>query len=149
MSAKPSSRLADLLLSRDPRQRLRITRSLMAANVFLACCALQFYAAWIGFMDYRDVYRLSGVIVLNCLAWYGVLRSGHNLRYRDPAMTLPQILSAITIIVGAYAVTGPVHGSTLMLLALVLVFGIFNMKPRGARIAGGYTVVLMGVVIAY
>jgi diguanylate cyclase (GGDEF)-like protein len=149
MSTTTLSRLADLLLSRDPKQRLRITRSLMAANVFIACCALQLYAAWIGFMDYADVYRLSGVIVVNCLVWYGLLRSGYNLRFEDPAMTLPQILSALTIIVGAYAVTGPVHGSTLMLLALVLVFGIFNMKPRGARIAGAYTVALMGVVIVY
>jgi len=36
-----------------------------------------------------------------------------------------------------------------MLLALVLVFGIFNMKPKGARIAGAYTVVLMGLIILY
>ena len=149
MSGSLLTTLADRLLSRDPKQRLRITRSLMAANVFLACCGLQFYAAWIGFMDYADVYRLSGIIVLNCLFWYAVIRSGLNLRFDDPAMTLPQILSALTIIVGAYAVTGPVHGSTLMLLALVLVFGIFNMRPRGARIAGAYTVALMAATILY
>jgi len=142
------TRLNDLLLSTDRKQRLRITRSLMAANVFLACVFLQMYAAWAGFMDMADVKRLSGAILLNIVAWYVFLRSGLNQRFEDPAMTLPQILSALTIIVGAYSVTGPVHGSTMMLLALVLVFGIFNMKQRGARIAGGYTVVLMGMAIA-
>jgi diguanylate cyclase (GGDEF)-like protein len=149
MSTRLLPRLLDALLTRDPKQRLRITRSLLAANVFVACCLLQLYAAWIGFMDFDDVWRLSGIIVVNCLFWYGFLRSGANQRYADPAMTLPQILSALTIIGGAYAVTGPVHGSTLMLLALVLVFGIFNMKPKGARIAGAYTVVLMGLIILY
>ncbi|MGQ0597973.1 GGDEF domain-containing protein [Aquabacterium sp.] len=147
MYAPLISRLNDLLLTTDRKQRLRITRSLMAANVFIACCFLQIYAWSIGYMELEDVKRLSGVIVLNILTWYVVLRSGLNLRFDDPAMTLPQILSALTIIVGAYSVTGPVHGSTMMLLALVLVFGIFNMKQKGAIIAGGYTVVLMGIAI--
>ena len=147
MYAPLVTRLNDWLLTTDRKQRLRITRSLMAANVFVACCFLQMYAAWVGYMDVEDVKRLSGAILLNIVAWYLILRSGINLRFDDPAMTLPQILSALTIIVGAYSVTGPVHGSTLMLLALVLVFGIFNMQQRGAIIAGGYTVVLVGIAI--
>jgi diguanylate cyclase (GGDEF)-like protein len=140
-------RLNDWLLSTDRKQRLRMTRSLMAANVFVACIFLQMYACWMGYMEVADVKRLSGAILANVLLWYGVLRSGLNLRFADPALTLPQILSALTIIVGAYSVTGPAHGATMMLLALVLVFGIFNMRPRGAKIAGAYTVVLMGITM--
>jgi diguanylate cyclase (GGDEF)-like protein len=147
MYAPLISRLNDWLLSTDRKQRLRITRSLMAANVFVACIFLQVYAAWVGFMEVADVKHLSGAIGVNIVFWYAMLRSGLNQRFADPAMTLPQILSALTIIVGAYSVTGPVHGSTMMLLALVLVFGIFNMKRQGALIAGGYTVVLMGIAM--
>ena len=147
MYAPLIARLNDLLLTTDRKQRLRITRSLMAANVFIACCFLQVYAWWVGYMEMEDVQRLCGVILVNIVAWYFILRTGVNLRFQDPAMTLPQILSALTIIVGAYSVTGPVHGSTMMLLALVLVFGIFNMRQRGAIIAGGYTVALMGLAI--
>lgn len=145
MPTPASSKLADWFLSTDPKQRLRIQRSLLAANVFLACCGLQVYAAWMGFMAAHDVRWLSGAILVNCLVWYTVLRSGLNLRFADPAMTLPQILAAVTIIVGAYAVTGPVHGSTMMLLVLVLVFGVFNLQPTGARIAAGYTLVAMAL----
>lgn len=144
MPKRPASKLSVWLFSTDPKQRLRIQRSLMAANVFLVCCALMGYAVWMGFMHADDVKALTGAIVANCLLWYGMLRSGLNLRFADPALTLPQILAALTIIVGAYSVTGPVHGSVMMLLVLVLVFGIFNLQPRGARIAAGYTVVLMG-----
>ena len=149
MYAPLVKRLNDLLLSNDPKQRLRISRSLLAANVFLACCFLQVYAALVGFMDMADVKRLSGAILVNVVFWYAFLRAGFNKRFEDPAMTLPQILCALTIIVGAYSVTGPVHGSTMMLLSLVLVFGIFNMKRKGAMIAGGYTVVIMGIAIVY
>ena len=133
------------LLSGNPKQRLRIKRSLLAANVFGACALMAVYAAWMGFMAASDVQLLTGAIVLNCALWYAILRSGLNLRFSDPALTLPQILAALTIIVGAYSVTGPVHGSTMMLLVLVLVFGVFNLQPRGARIAATYTVALMGV----
>jgi diguanylate cyclase (GGDEF)-like protein len=99
-------------------------------------------------MHLGDAKVLSAFCLGNVLFWYGVLRSGVNLRFADPSLTLPQILSSLTIIVGAYSLTGPVHGSTLMLLALVLVFGIFNLKAKGAMIAGAYTVVIIGAAMA-
>ncbi|MFY9476321.1 MAG: GGDEF domain-containing protein [Aquabacterium sp.] len=147
MTSSLIKRTGDLILGTEPRQRLRIYRSLMAASVYLICIGLQGYACIIGFMHWSDAILLSGLIVLNVLFWYGVLRSGINQRFADPALTLPQILSALTVIAGAYAVTGPVHGSTLMLLALVLVFGIFNMKAPDAKLAGIYTVLLMGLTM--
>lgn len=147
MTSSLIKRTGDLILGTEPRQRLRIYRSLMAASVYLICIALQGYACFIGFMHWSDAALLSGLVVLNVLFWYGVLRSGVNQRFADPALTLPQILSALTVIAGAYAVTGPVHGSTLMLLALVLVFGIFNMKAPDAKLAGIYTVLLMGLTM--
>ncbi len=139
----------DLLLSQDPKQRVRISRSLTAASVYLICVALMGYACMTGFMHWNEAAALSGLIVLNVLWWYGVLRSGINQRFRDPALTLPQIMSALTVIAGAYAITGPVHGSTMMLLALVLVFGIFNMQAQDARLAGGYTVMIMAATIGW
>jgi len=149
MSTHTMKRINDLVLGTDPRQRLRIYRSLMAASVYLICVALMGYACYADFMHWTQAAGLSGLIIANILLWYGVLRSGWNLRFSDPALTLPQILAALTVIAGAYAITGPVHGSTMMLLALVLVFGIFNMKPEGARVAGLYTIVVMGGTIIY
>ena len=142
-------RFWDLILGTESRQRLRISRALTAASVYIVCVGLQGYACMVGFMEWESAISLSTLILINVLWWYGVLRSGLNLRFKDPALTLPQIMSALTVIAGAYAITGPVHGSTMMLLALVLVFGIFNMKAQAARIAGAYTVVLMGVTITY
>ena len=145
MESAASSKWSTWLFSSDPRQRLRIKRSLLAANVFGACALTAIYAAWMGFMSFHDVHLLCLAIALNCGAWYALLRSGLNKRFADPALTLPQILAALTIIVGAYSITGPFHGSTMMLLVLVLVFGVFNLSAKGARIAATYTVGLMGV----
>jgi len=78
-----------------------------------------------------------------------VLRTGMNLRFEDPSLTLPQILSALTIVACAYATTGPVHGSTLMLIPLVLIFGIFNLKVKDARISGLYAILAISASIVY
>jgi diguanylate cyclase (GGDEF)-like protein len=146
---EPTGSASALLLGTDRKQKLRIVRSLMAATAYIVCVALQLYACWLGYVDWVHAEILSTVIVLNVSLWYGILRSGYNLRFKDPSMTLPQILSALTVVAGAYGITGPVHGSTMMLLALVLVFGIFNMNAQQARIAGLYTIVIMAATIVY
>ena len=141
--------LATLILGHERKQQLRISRSLTAAFVFLACIGLQIYAYWHGFMEAQYVWRLSIVILVNVVFWYALLRSGLNLRFRDPALTLPQVLSALTIITYAYSVTGRIHGSIMMLLTLVQVFGIFNMSQRDSRLAGFYSLGLMGCAMVY
>ena len=141
--------LATLILGHERKQQLRISRSLTAAFVFLACIGLQIYAYLHGFMEAQYVWRLSIVILVNVVFWYALLRSGLNLRFRDPALTLPQVLSALTIITYAYSVTGRIHGSIMMLLTLVQVFGIFNMSQRDSRLAGFYSLGLMGCAMVY
>jgi diguanylate cyclase (GGDEF)-like protein len=147
-TAGPPS-LADLLLGREPKQRLRVARSLLAAQAYLVCVGLMGYAVWVDFMQPRPALILSALIVVNILVFYAVLRSGLNQRFAEPALTLPQIVSALTWVVGSYALTGPIHGSTMMLLALVLMFGTFNLDARGARIAAAYSVALLGATIVY
>ncbi len=141
--------LATLILGHERKQQLRISRSLTAAFVFLACIGLQIYAYRHGFMEAQYVWRLSIVILVNVVFWYALLRSGLNLRFRDPALTLPQVLTALTIITYAYSVTGRIHGSIMMLLPLVQVFGIFNMSQRDSRLAGFYSLGLMGCAMVY
>lgn len=154
MRESPKSPLAEgklalLFLTADPLQRLRIMRSLLSDSVFVVCVGLIAYAIFFDIMDPHEGAILISAIVVSCAGFYLALRSGFNLRFADPALTLPQTLAAITLIAGAYGTTNASHGGTLMLLALVLVFGIFSMNPRRARISGVYTVFIMGVVMLY
>ena len=142
-------KLATLVMGSDRKQQLRISRSLTAAYVFVACIGLLTYASRSGFMDPVHTWRLSLLIVFNVCFWYGMLRSGLNLRFKDPALTLPQVLSALVIIVYGYATTGRIHGSMMMLLTLVQVFGIFNMSVRDSRLASAFSLVLMGAAMVY
>lgn len=140
-------RVIDAVFSTDAKQRLRISRSLMATNVYVLYLLLQVYACWAGFMSAFDVVLITSAVFVYVTVCYSMLRSGLNLRFKEPALTLPQVLTSITLIVAGYSVTGPVHGSMLMLLALVLVFGIFNLKAQPFKIVSIYTVVLMGIAM--
>lgn len=118
----------DWVLTADPRQRLRIVRSLMSALVFVICVGLIVYCSIIGLMVPREGTILGTLIFVSCSGFYLAIRTGWNLRFADPSLTLPQIMAALTWICGAYAITNEGHGGTLILFALVLVFGIFNMS---------------------
>jgi len=60
---------------------------------------------------------------------------------------MPQTILGQTLIAAAYALTGPVHGATVIMLALVMVFGMFRLRPAAVRHACMYTVTLMGIVM--
>ena len=141
--------LSVLLLGSERKQQLRISRSLTAAYVFLACVGLQIYASRAGLFEAEYGWRVSMLCLANITLWYGLLRSGLNLRFRDPALTMPQVLAAMTIIVYAYSGANQIQGSIMMLLTLVQVFGIFTMSLRDARLAGLYSLTLMGIVMVY
>lgn len=143
------SRCLDRFLSTDPKQRLRITRSLMSTLVFVICVGLIIYCSFIGLVDPAHGAALASVIAVSCTGFYIAMRTGWNLRFSDPSLTLPQIVAALTWICGAYAITNEGHGGTLILFALVLVFGIFNMNARRARYSTWYAVVAMGATMVY
>jgi len=141
--------LGALVLGTDRAQRLRIVRSLLSALVFVVCVGLITYASVLGIMDPHEGRILGTCILASNVGFYVALRSGFNLRFSEPSLTLPQILAALTWIAGAYGTTNDAHGGTLMLVALVLVFGVFNMDSRRALISGLYAIWIMGIVMSY
>ncbi|HIV72113.1 MAG TPA: GGDEF domain-containing protein [Candidatus Aquabacterium excrementipullorum] len=139
----PWAALGDLVLSRDPLQRLRISRSLTAMLVFAVCIGATEYAQYQGVIAEGPARWLQATLVAWVALIYGVLRSGLNRRFDDPALSLLQILGAQTWVAAAYLICHPFRGALMMLLALVLVFGIFNLTPRERRLSNIYSVVLM------
>ncbi|MES2091713.1 MAG: hypothetical protein V4532_17315, partial [Pseudomonadota bacterium] len=139
--------LMRLIFTDDPKQRLRIQRSLVATVNFVICTMVLGYAVSNGAVNETAGWILSAYMVSQSLVFYGVLRSGLNLRFADPSMTLAQILVALTCVAGAYAIMGESRGATLMLLVLVLVFGLFNLSATQARSAAFFALVLQGLTM--
>jgi len=139
--------LTRLIFTDDARQRLRIQRSLVAATNFVICTIVLGYAVSTGAVDKQEGLLLGTYMLTQSAVFYVMLRSGLNLRFADPSLTLPQILVAITCVVGAYAILGDSRGACLMLLVLVLVFGLFNLTAPQARSAAFFALVAQGLTM--
>lgn len=142
-----TTRLATALLGDDSLQRQTLALLGLAALVTATIVVLLVYAASIGAADPQQVGVLSVLYFIFIGAFYGVIRSGLNRRFADPTLAMPQTIMAQSLIGASYAATGPVHGATVIMLALVMVFGMFSLRPASVRIASIYTVTLMGVVM--
>ena len=71
----------------------------------------------------------AALIVLSQLAFFWIFRSGHNLRFRDPSLTEPQVLVALIWLTFFLFNLGEHRGSLLVMYVLVLMFAVF-LPPR-------------------
>lgn len=141
------TRLGNAVLTTDSRQRRTLGLLLLAALVTSTVVLLLLYATVIGVAEARHVGWLAALFGVFMVGFYTTIRSGFNRRFRDPTLALPQVIAAQTLIAAGYAMTGPVHGATVIMLSLVMVFGMFSLRPAALRVASLYTVAVMGVVM--
>lgn len=129
-------RAGDVVLGTDPKQRVRLSRTLLGHQVFFAVIALRFVGVGYDMVSVRDaaivaLYDLIGIGVI-----YAVLRSGYTLRFKDPALSLFQILFAVSALVLSYALVEASRSVSLQLLCLILVFGMYRLSSAQILLVG-------------
>ena len=138
-----------LLFTTDFKQRITLRVLALTALVYLTCTILLYYGAALGIFEQGPVIWLGLACIAHVAGFYTAVRSGWNLGRRDPTLAFPQTVVSQTLIAAAYAITGPAHPATLLILALVMVFGMFNMKVRAVRIVAAYTIALMAAIMLW
>jgi diguanylate cyclase (GGDEF)-like protein len=121
---------------REPRQRTRAVHAALVLLMYAGFAVAQHVEVLIGLVAADDSWPLMLYSLAGALLFYGLVRSGLNLRIapqRDPALTLPQSLWAVGAICWAYAISGPARGAIAMIMVPVLVFGVFSLTPLQAR----------------
>jgi diguanylate cyclase len=142
-------RLADWVLTTDRVQRRCLTVLLLAALVTVIAIALTLAGAALSLFQARGVAVHAMLSMATMATFYVIIRSGLNKRCADPTLAYPQIIAAQTLVAVGYAVLGPVHSATLIMFALVLMFGMFTMRAEAVRGACAYTVVALGLVMLW
>ena len=138
-------RWTDWVLTTDKRQRIRLAMSGLAALLMVCCLVVMNSVAAAGLASTAEVRVWTACSVLGLIAVYAAIRSGWSRRFKDPALTLAQILYAITCCVAAFVIAGPARGVTLPLLAIILMFGIFGLTTRQMLGVLVYSLVAFGV----
>ncbi len=143
------SRVLDHIISTDFKQRRCLLMLFLTGLLYTICSALMVYGIAIGIVEPRRVAWLAILAFVSVTAFYVVIRSGLNQRFAEPTLALPQALVAQSLIAWTYAVTGPAHSGILILMALVMVFGMFNMRLDSARIVSIYATTLIGIIMIW
>ncbi len=139
----------DTLLTRDRRQRFRLAQAWFAC-ILLFCCMLALHLAnHFGLIDPTPLWWWSAASLAGMLAVIGIIRSGASLKLADPAMTMPQMLYAVLCAAWAYSFARDAHAMVGLILAVILMFGMFGLTIRQIIWVGAYVLGLFGVVMAW
>ena len=137
----------DALLTHDPRQRARLSQALLAMGVLAAGVLAMHYFVYIGEAPVRAVWWWSGVTLGGMVAFFVVIRSGHSRRWREPSLTVPQMLFALTSGAVAYALLGAGRGAVFPVVMTILMFGLFVATPAQMRWVSVYAVLLFAALM--
>ena len=120
------------LIPEDAKQALRFKRFLMAALAYALWLGLAIYCYFLGLLAVSGT-ALALVMVLviaTNLAWFTLFRSGFNLRFNDPSLTLPQmVVGAFWAMLMVWA-TPQARGSMLLLYTVLYLFGMFRLRRK-------------------
>ncbi|OYY53912.1 MAG: hypothetical protein B7X59_04390 [Polaromonas sp. 39-63-203] len=113
-----------------------------------ACVGTMQYIAWAGLASWHALFPWwTLAIVLGFAGFFCVIRSGWSERFADPAMTMAQMVFAIACGASAYAIAGAVRAVVIPAVMVVLVFGMFALRPRQLLAISIYAVALLGAVM--
>src|SRR5690606_28486581 len=132
-------------------QRLRLRRFFMSLASYLMWYFIAL-AGWKGGLIEASglTLLLSGCgILLSQLVFYSLIRSGANLAFRDPSLTVPQMIVALAWALLLISVSREIRGIMLTVYMVTLLFGIFALDKRQFLLTGlaayaGYALLALG-----
>lgn len=129
------------------QQALRLRRFYMSVATYFSCGVLAAVCSALGYLPtWLPAWWALGALAVNAV-FYGLLRSGLNLRLPDPSMTEAQLMVSMLAVMALVYHAGAVRGAFLMLFPVPLLFGVLRLRlTQIARVAmvgvAGYAVVI-------
>jgi diguanylate cyclase (GGDEF)-like protein len=133
-----------LLLTRDLRQQIRLAQAGLANLLMLACVGMLHWLDAAGATNHPYVWPWTLSSVGGMVVVFALIRSGRVTHWRDPSLTMQQMLYAILFAGLGYCITGSARAVVIPILAVVLMFGMFGMSLRQVTVVGVYTLVVFG-----
>lgn len=133
----------------DSKQALRLKRFLMAALSYALWLGLTLYCYALGYIDLSPEWfaLVVGLTLFGNFVFFVLLRSGLNLRYTDPSLTLPQMLVATFWVMLLVGVAPQVRGIFLLLYVVIFLFGIFRLRRSEYLWMTGFALVGYGSIV--
>jgi len=128
--------MSDFILTRDPKQRIRLVHAGLATVLMTAAIVLMHLMAWMGVSDGHGLWPWTALSAVGLASMFFAIRLGWAARLKDPSLTVPQLLYAVGCTAIAYRIAGAGQGAPLLMVAIVLMFGMFGLRPMQAWLVG-------------
>jgi diguanylate cyclase (GGDEF)-like protein len=142
------SRLLDALLTTHPIQRARLAQAGTALLVLAVGVLGMNYFVWMGLAQAWPVLLWSLAALSGMVVFFVLIRSGWSRRFRDPSLTMVQMLYALACGAVGYALLGAGRGAVFPVVMVVLMLGMFVVSPAQMRAVSAFAVVLFGATMA-
>jgi diguanylate cyclase (GGDEF)-like protein len=109
------------------RQALRLRRYLMGASTSLLAAAALFICYWLGLLALKTAVGGAALIGFFVVLFYGLFRSGLNLRFRDPSLTAEMIFAAVLTLAYLMYHAAPARGALSLFYPVALLFGVLRL----------------------
>ena len=120
----------------ESAQALRLQRFYLAQSSYLIAYIVLTVTLATGSYMGSNAFALSHYLLgfATQLIFLWMLKSGFNLRFKDPSLTSPQIIVALLLQTYLLALAGPIRSVAIIAYCLILLFGVFQLS-RTAYIA--------------
>ena len=119
-----------LVFPDDPNQSLRLKRFFLSAALYSIWVTMAVAGAAAGLIpiDAATVTGLMVGVAVTIVGFYALLRSGLNLRLKDPSLTFLQCVVGLTWLLAFMYFTPSLRDLTLSIYVTVILFGIFQLR---------------------
>ena len=131
----------------DPKQAHRIRQYLIAVSTSVLVWALLFLLCWLGYLEEAGLIQATGGMLFFFVLFYALFRSGLNLRFREPSLTVEMMESAIVVLTWAmYHATPAGRGVIILLFPFIFLSGLFRFGTRDLLGVAGFAVICYGAM---
>jgi diguanylate cyclase (GGDEF)-like protein len=150
MGAEPDSDKFAWLLGRERYQRLYLQFWLMTTAAYVVILLLlQFYAFPTGMIRPEYSRLVWAAVIAAEVILFVALRSGWSKRFEDPALTVAQMIFALSMVALVYVSSPKLRGTILLIPPLILLFGAFSLHPVRCRQMGIFTIMLQVLMMGF
>jgi signal transduction histidine kinase/CheY-like chemotaxis protein len=124
-----------------------MSRFAMAAGTALMVIALLGVAYLFGGLEFTGFVQGTALILFWIGLFFVTLRTGYNLKLREPSMTLPQVSAAMITMayVMYYADRG--RGALLVVFLVAFLFGVFRLRTRQLLLLAAIAISSFGLLV--
>ena len=119
----------------------------LAAGTSFMVIVLLYVAYLLDGLHWTGFVGGSALILFWVVLFYVLLRTGLNLRFRDPSLTLPQLSSSILTMTFVMYFADGARSSLLIVFLIAFLFGVFRLRTQQLLLLAGISILAYAAMV--